>query len=84
MKEIRFTKHASEKLATLERYGFKVSMDDIIDIVSKPSMLDRVGEQFYSTKAINEKYALRVVYEEGKDIIRIITFYPVRRERYGV
>lgn len=37
-----------------------------------------------AAEAINEKYALRVVYEKREGYLVVITFFPVRRERYGI
>lgn len=39
---------------------------------------------YFAIRAMDTKYALRVVYEKRKDYLIVITFYPVRRERYGV
>jgi len=33
---------------------------------------------------MDANHALRVVYEERKGYLVVITFYPVRRGRYGV
>jgi hypothetical protein len=46
--------------------------------------VDKRGTQHLAIRAIDEKHALRVVYEEEKGSSTVITFYPVRRKRYGV
>jgi hypothetical protein len=33
-------------------------------------------------RAITERHVLRVIYDEGPEEIRIVTFYPGRRSRY--
>jgi len=81
---IKFTKHASEKIEVLKKYGFKISKNHVITSIRNPLRLERRDGQFLAMKVIDDKYALRVVYEERKGIILIITFYPVRRERYGI
>ena len=81
---IQFTKHANEKFALLRKYGFTINKRDVMRIISKASRIDRKGTQLLAIKEITSKYALRVVYEERKGIIIVITFYPVKREEYGI
>jgi hypothetical protein len=83
-RRIRFTKHSNEKFAFLLRYGFVVNKRGIIRTISKPVRVDRKGEQVLAMREINDKYALRVVYERRNGIIIVITFYPVRRKEYGI
>jgi len=82
--KIRFTRHAIEKFEVLKRYGLEVSEDQIINVISKPNRVDQRGDQYFAIKSLNRKHALRVVYEKRKGYLVIITFYPVRRERYGI
>jgi len=35
-------------------------------------------------RPIDEQHAIRVVYEEVNDNIVVVTFYPVKRERFNV
>lgn len=81
---IKFARHALEKFKVLEKYGFKISKDHVIAAVRNPLRLERKDEQFLAMKIMDDSYALRVVYEERKGIILVITFYPVRRDRHGV
>ncbi len=81
---IRFTRHAREKFDLVKHYGFEVNQDKVLETVRSPARLDRKNTQYFATRAMDAKYALRVVYEKRKDFILVITFYPVRRERYGV
>jgi len=83
-RRIRFTKHASEKFSFLLSYGFMINKRDVIRTISKPVRLDRKGDQVLAMREINDKYALRVVYERRNGIIIVITFYPVRRKEYGI
>ena len=82
--KIRLTKHAAEKFEMLRRYGFEIQQKDVIETVLQPERLDERGGQFFASKVISPKHALRVVYECRKDFLVVITFYPVRRERYDV
>jgi len=81
---VRFTKHAAEKVEVLKRYGFGISEQQIVDVVLRPQRLERRDWQFFAVKVLDSKYALRVVYEKRKGFLVVITFYPVRRERYGL
>jgi len=82
--KIRFTKHAREKFDFLKHYGFVIDEKKVFETIKNPRRLDQKNAQFFATKAIDAKYALRVVYEKRKDYLLVITFYPVRRERYGI
>ena len=82
--KIRFTKHAREKFEFVKHYGFEIDEKKVIEAVQNPTRIDQKNAQYFAIKAINAKYALRVVYEKRKDYLVVITFYPVRRERYGV
>ena len=81
---VRFTKHANEKFQLLKRYKFIVEEKQVLETVLRPERLDERDGQFLATKVISPKHALRVVYERRKDFLVIITFYPVRRERYDL
>jgi len=81
---IRFTRHARKKFEFIKRYGFEIDKREVIEAIQNPLRLDQKGIQYFAIKLIDAKYALRVVYEKRKDYLVVITFYPVRRERYGV
>jgi len=81
---IRLTSHAREKFDLVKHYGFEVNKEKVLETVRNPTRLDQKNTQYFATKALDDKYALRVVYEKRKEYILVITFYPVRRERYGV
>jgi hypothetical protein len=81
---VRFTRHAVEKFELLKRYGFEVDKKEVIDTLLHPERVDERGSQFFATGIVDAKHALRVVYEKRKDYLVVITFYPVRRQRYGV
>lgn len=81
---VKFTKHAAEKIDALKSYGFIIKEDQVVETILNPERLDEKNGQFLATKIISKKHALRVVYERRKDFLVIITFYPVRRERYDL
>lgn len=82
--KVKFTKHAIAKFEVVKHYGFEISNKQVIETVLNPERLDKRDNQYFAIKIINSKHALRVVYEKRKGYLVVITFYPVRRERYGV
>ena len=84
MAKTRFTKHASDKFGFLRGYGFRLSQDEVLAAISAPDKIERRGAQTISRKVLDDKFALTVVHEERKDIIVVITFYPVKRKQYGL
>jgi len=82
--KIRFTKHALEKFKFLKEYSFEINREQVIEAILNPNRLDRKNNQFFALKILDSKHCLRVVYEKRKGFLVIITFYPVRRKRYGL
>jgi hypothetical protein len=82
--KVNFTRHAVEKFDVLKRYGFEVSERQVVDAVLNPARLEKRDGQFFAVKLLDSKHVLRVVYEKRKGFLVVITFYPVRRERYGL
>lgn len=82
--KVKFTKHAIAKFEVVKHYGFEIDKELIVETVLNPGRLDKRDNQYFAVKVIDSKYALRVVYEKRKGYLVVITFYPVRRERYGV
>jgi len=82
--KLKFTKHAIEKLEVMKHYGFEISKKQVISTVLNPQTLNERGGQYFAAKAINSKHALRVVFEKRKGYLLVITFYPVKRDRYGI
>ena len=82
--KVRFTKHAIEKFKLLKHYGFEINEDQVIEAVLNPERIDEKEGQFLATRTLSSRHAIRVVYELRKGFLVIITFYPVRRERYDL
>ena len=82
--KVKFTRHALEKFEVLNSYGFGVSEQQVVDVVLRSERLEKRDGQFFAVKVLDSKYALRVVYEKRKGFLVVVTFYPVRRERYGL
>ena len=81
---IRFTKHAEEKFSTLKSFGFIIDKKFVEAAVSNPVQKSQREEQTLVLKPIDDKLALRVVYEKRSNETVVITFYPVKRDRYGI
>jgi hypothetical protein len=82
--KVKFTRHAVEKFGFLKRYGFELGERQVVDVVLNPARLEKRDEQFFAVKLLDSKHGLRVVYEKRKGFLVVVTFYPVRRERYGL
>ncbi len=65
-------------------FGFEILEKDVIRAINEPDKVDERGKQRLYTKIFDTEYALRIVCEERKGIMVMITFYPVRRDKYGL
>ena len=81
---IRLTKHAEEKFSTLKYFGFIVDKKFVEEAVKNPVQKSQKENQTLVLKPIDDKLALRVVYEKRGNETVVITFYPVKRDRYGI
>ncbi len=83
MKKTVFSTHAEDKFLILKRHGFVVSKRKVLETLKNP---DKVEPGYkgrkVAQKIIDETHVLRVVFEEMSDKMRVITFYPGRRDRY--
>ena len=82
--KVRLTKHAREKFELLKRYGFALREEDVVNTVLNPERLERKGTLRFAMRSIDPKRALRVVYEERRGYLLVITFYPERRKSHGL
>jgi L-ribulose-5-phosphate 3-epimerase UlaE len=84
LKRIRLTKHARDKFEFLRRYGFDISEVSVREAVASPSRVDRRDDELLALKPLDREYAIRVVYKMVNGNIVVLTFYPVKRERFNV
>ena len=84
MANVKFTKHATEKFVLLRAFGFTLTQNQVTTAITAPDKSERRGPQNISTKVLDGKFALRVIHEERKGIIVVITFYPVKRKDHGL
>ncbi len=83
MKKIKFCKHAELKLQILKKHGIHFTKPQIEEAVSTPDkIIEAEKSRRIAQKIMNTQYLIRVIFEESKDSIIVITFYPARRSRY--
>ena len=51
-------------------------------VVNPDNIESGYKERLIAQKILDEEHVIRVVYEESKDNLRIITMYPGRKKRY--
>ena len=82
--KIIFTKHAELKFRDLEEQGFKIAKGQVEDALNMPeNVIGSAKGRLIIQRAIDETHMIRVIYEKQEDSIRVITFYPTRRRKYG-
>ena len=81
--DILYTEHAQFKFRILKQHGFSITKEQIGDIIRSPEQTvpGRRG-CLVAQKQISETHMVRVIYEQQDDGIKVITFYPARRDRY--
>jgi len=81
--KVIFSKHAEWKFEVLRRHGIIIEKRTVEDTVTKPDLLQHgLKEIMIAQKVLDEEHLIRVVHMKKDNDIRVITFYPVRRERY--
>jgi len=79
---IVYTKHAKEKFRILKEQGFVIRRKLVEETLKFPETIDYSrAPLFIAQKTINERHLLRVVFKKEGDIIKIITFYPMRKKK---
>lgn len=82
-KAIIFSDHANYKIDALKELGVFLSRDFIESVVVNPDkVLKGYAGRLVAEKEYDGNRTIRVVYDEKKDSIIIITVYPARKERY--
>ena len=74
---IIFTKHAKERIKT-----YNLSDDIVKDAIRNPDEIVEGYEETMIAHKLLNKHLLRVVYVTEKNIVKIITVYPSKKERY--
>ena len=83
MKKVVFSTHAEDKFLVLQRHGFEVAKRLVLEALRNPDKVEAgYKDRKVAQKVIDEAHVLRVVFEDLLDRMRVITFYPGRRDRY--
>jgi hypothetical protein len=70
---IYFTKYAEQKFDTLNKHKVFFTREQIEDVVNCPDKMNKKGRYLAARKE-----NVKVVYDKKNDLIRVITFYPVK------
>lgn len=83
VKEIKLSAHAIDKIEILKSHGLNIDAGFIINTVRNPQQIKSgyKGRKIFEDSLDNE-HLLRVVVEEYEDMVKVITLYPARKERY--
>jgi len=80
---IIFTKHARNKFKILRRHKFLVTKKQVIKTIENPDLVDESRlPLLIAQRKIDRNHVLRIVYKQGLDVIKVITFYPGRIKQY--
>ena len=83
MKKIIFSKHAIEKLDILRKHGLNLKSDIIEKVIKDADHIEHgYKDRLIAQKELDLIHVLRVVFEETESNIKVITFYPGRKDRY--
>lgn len=70
---IYFTTYANQKFDILQRHKVFVIKEQVQDVITAPDKVVKKGKYFAATKD-----DLRVIYQKEAEVIRVLTFYPIR------
>lgn len=78
-----FTKHANKKFKILKRHEFLVTKRQVLETLEHPEIIDYSRFPLsIAQRQIDREHVLRVVYKKEEEVIKVITFYPGRKEHY--
>lgn len=83
MKRIVFSQHAELKFAILDSHGFHLEKAIVETTLINPDRIEagHKGRKI-AQRIFDGTHVLRVIFEELPNELRVITFYPGRRDRY--
>lgn len=70
---VYFTKYAEKKFDILNKHKVFFTREQIEDVIAAPDKVTKKGQYLAA-----RKNGLKVVYSKKGEIIKIITFYPVK------
>ena len=71
---IYFTKYSESKFDILNKYKVFFTKELVEDTVKTPEKISRKNKYF-----VAQKEGMAVLYKKENDIIKIITFYPIKQ-----
>jgi len=83
LKRIVYSDHAENKFVILAGHGFIVSRETVEAALRNPDRVEtgHRGRKI-AQRVIDQRHVIRVIYEELPEMMRIITSYPARKDRY--
>ena len=83
MYRIYFSDHVLYKIELLKSHGIELSKEIIEDAIRMPDSIEKGYKgRLIAQKRMDKEHVIRVIYEERKEKIIIITAYPGKRSRY--
>lgn len=83
MKAVDWSSHAEDKIVILRQYGFMITKGEVEKIIStEPKRYEAKRGRKAIHRILDEVHLLRIIVEEKKDTIVVVTLYPARRSRY--
>jgi len=70
---IHFTKYANDKFDILNKHKVYFRKEQIEDVILTPEKVSKKGKYFFA-----QKDSVKVIYQKEGDVIKVITFYPVK------
>jgi hypothetical protein len=71
-----------KKFRILKEQGFVVKKKMVEKVINSPDAVDySQSPLLIAQKSIDEKHILKVVFKKENGIIKIITFYPMRKKK---
>ncbi len=71
---IYFTKHAEEKFDILRKHQIYFTKETVEEAVKSPEKEEKKGKYIFA-----QKEGCRVVYKKDKEMIKVFTFYPMKK-----
>ena len=72
---IYFTSYANQKFDLLNKHKVFLRKEEIEETVSAPDEVKKQGKYFGATKD-----SVKVIYKKEGEVLRIITFFPVKND----
>jgi len=81
--KIIFTDHARVKFKMLKKHGFEINEKQISDIIRNPDIRSKgQKDRIIVQSSVDDTHVIRVICEIDSNNVKVITFYPARKERY--